>query len=71
MTEQFHCTWCGAEKSSRVTPCPDQCDRPAGYRAAAAYTGLGTGPARVIVLTDLGWEQAGYVRDGAGWRKAP
>lgn len=31
--------------------------------------GRGT-PARGIVLTPLGWQQAGYVPTAGGWRKA-
>ena len=66
----YRCQWCQHVLSHTFNKCQNPtCDRPPGWRLDAP---LGTGkvlPARSIQLTPLGWETAGYVRDGAGWRK--
>ena len=68
---EYRCQWCQTVKQSGNEPCPANCDRPPGFRLQDDGRGNTGCRTRNIVLTPLGWETAGYVRVGEGWRKAP
>lgn len=70
--KEYRCQWCRTLLAHAFAKCPNAgCDRPPGFKLDAHLPDGHRSMSRRYVLTDLGWETAGYVRDGAGWRKAP